>query len=224
MMAGRSSHGVARQHETAGSPVLSLQASIAVRSRVRIPLAEYSVEGEFVSFTGFGRQAEHFAIVFAGTSAQRPPLVRMHSECITGDLFGSLRCDCGPQLRQSMDWLAREGGVLLYLRQEGRGIGLFAKLDAYLLQEQGLDTYAANEALELPRDGREFHCGAQMLHALGVSSIRLISNNPDKARHLQDSGITVAEVLLTDTFSSDHNKAYLQAKLKYSGHSLTING
>ena len=110
------------------------------------------------------------------------PLVRPHSECLTGDVFGSQRCDCGPQLREAVERIAEAGGYLLYLRQEGRGIGLYAKLDAYALQDTGLDTYEANVALGHGEDERSYLVAAQMLHALGVSRVALLSNNPDKAR------------------------------------------
>ena len=113
------------------------------------------------------------------------PLVRPHSECLTGDVFGSQRCDCGPQLREAVERIADSGGFLLYLRQEGRGIGLYAKLDAYALQDTGLDTYEANLALGHGEDERSYLVAAQMLHALGVSRVALLSNNPDKARQLR---------------------------------------
>jgi GTP cyclohydrolase II len=121
------------------------------------------------------------------------PLVRIHSECITADVFGSLRCDCGAQLDRSIRLLQAEGGILLYLRQEGRGIGLLAKIDAYRLQDQGLDTYDANRALAQPADAREYACGADMLRAMGVARIRLMTNNPDKVAQLGGSGIAIVE-------------------------------
>jgi GTP cyclohydrolase II len=119
--------------------------------------------------------------------------VRLHSECLTGDVLGSERCDCGPQLREAVERIAEEGGLLLYLRQEGRGIGLYAKIEAYALQDAGLDTYEANLALGYGTDERDYTAAAQMLGALGVDRLALLSNNPDKAAQLARHGITVAE-------------------------------
>ena len=122
-----------------------------------------------------------------------PPLVRIHSECFTGDVLGSERCDCGPQLLEAVRRIAQVGGLLLYLRQEGRGIGLYAKLDAYGLQDAGLDTYDANLALGYSEDGRDYTVAAQMLGALGLDRVALLSNNPDKGAQLDRLGVTVAE-------------------------------
>ena len=129
----------------------------------------------------------------AGFREPGTPLVRLHSECLTGDVFGSERCDCGPQLREGVEAVAATGGFLLYLRQEGRGIGLYAKLDAYALQDTGMDTYEANLALGHGEDERDYTAAAQMLSALGANSIRLLSNNPDKAAQLTAHGISVSE-------------------------------
>ena len=140
-----------------------------VRTRVAVPLRfgdGYSVDAELVTFHGLTDGQEHLAVVLGEPGAT--PLVRLHSECLTGDVFGSARCDCGPQLREAVERIADRGGVLLYLRQEGRGIGLYNKLDAYALQDQGLDTYAANAALGLPEDARDYTAAAQMLQALGI--------------------------------------------------------
>ena len=200
--------------------------------RVRIALADGSL-ATFVGFHGMqsqvsngsGPRAEHFAVLFDAPDPTPPPcepLVRMHSECITGDLFGSLRCDCGPQLQQSLALLKAHGGILLYLRQEGRGIGLAAKLEAYGLQDLGMDTYAANRALSQPADAREYACGAAMLHALGVAQVRLITNNPDKASQLRRHGIRIAQVMATGTFSNPHNHGYLAAKALLTGHTLSV--
>ena len=188
------------------------------RSRIEIPIRNGAL-GTFITFDGLGPGADHFAVSF-GPAARGAPLVRMHSECITGDVFGSLRCDCGAQLEQSLDWFAAAGGVLLYLRQEGRGIGLLAKLDAYVLQDRGLDTFAANRALSLPADARSYSCGAAMLRALGIPSIRLITNNPDKRLQLEQHGIEVLETIPTDTFVTTFNRDYLSAKARVGGHAL----
>jgi GTP cyclohydrolase II len=147
--------------------------------------------------------------------------VRLHSECLTGDVFGSLRCDCGPQLRESVERLAAAGGYLLYLRQEGRGIGLYAKLDAYVLQDRGLDTYEANVALGYGADERDYTAAAQMLGALGVSRVELLSNNPDKAAQLRRLGITVARRVPTGVHLSDANAHYLKTKARL-GHTLDL--
>jgi GTP cyclohydrolase II len=196
-------------------------AKVSRRAGVSIPLPGGAL-GSFITFDGFGRNAEHFAVQFAARVPQEAPLVRMHSECITGDLFGSLRCDCGAQLEQAIELLKVEGGILIYLRQEGRGIGLAAKLEAYRLQEEGLDTYAANRALSLPADARDYACGADMLRALGVSRIRLISNNPDKGAQLARNGISVVEILPTATFLTPFNQDYLTAKARVTGHTLSV--
>lgn len=194
---------------------------LSVRAEVVVPL-NAGVQPHFVTFHGFPDHEEHFALRFAGCDHEDAPLVRVHSECITGDLFGSLRCDCGAQLNEAMDLLAANGGYLIYLRQEGRGIGLYNKLDAYLLQEQGLDTYAANRHLKLPDDARDYGCAASMLKAMGVSRIRLLSNNPAKAQQLAVHGIQIAEVVPTKTFINPHNQSYLTAKACLTGHSLLL--
>jgi len=146
----------------------------------------------------------------------------VHSECLTGDLFGSLRCDCGRQLQEATERLMREGGLLLYLRQEGRGIGLYRKLEAYKLQDAGFDTYEANRLLNLPEDGRNFQCAAQMLGALGVERVRLLSNNPDKSNALRQYGIDVVDVVNTGVYANKHNLAYLTAKREQHHHALRV--
>ncbi len=150
------------------------------------------------------------------------PLVRLHSECLTGDVLGSQRCDCGPQLRESIERLAAAGGYLLYLRQEGRGIGLYNKLDAYGLQDTGLDTYQANVALGHGPDERDYAVAAQMLLALGVEELSLLSNNPDKAAQLTAAGLTIAERLPTAVHLSPANADYLAAKARHGAHDLEV--
>jgi GTP cyclohydrolase II len=186
------------------------------RRPVMIPIGPEGVPAEFVGFDGLDG-LEHVAIRFAGRHADpsRPVLVRLHSECLTGDIFASARCDCGHQLHEAIELLSEEGGILLYLRQEGRGIGLYAKLDAYRLQDQGIDTYTANRWLNLPEDARNYTVGARMLQALGVTRIRLMTNNPDKVAQLSAAGIEVAEVRRTGVFVTDANRAYLQAKFAH---------
>jgi len=198
-----------------------------VRTRVRVPLRfgdGYRVSGEMVTFHGLVDGREHLAIRLGETAPGDVPLVRLHSECLTGDVFGSARCDCGPQLREAVERIAKRGGYLLYLRQEGRGIGLYNKLDAYALQDQGLDTYAANTALGLPEDARDYTAAAQMLTALGADDIDLLSNNPDKARQLTEHGIGVRERVNTGVHATTFNINYLLAKVNQTHHSLDLAG
>ncbi|MDI3389571.1 GTP cyclohydrolase II [Streptomyces sp. B-S-A8] len=175
---------------------------------------------KMVTFHGLGDGLEHIALVFEPTAAV--PLVRLHSECLTGDVFGSARCDCGPQLTESLQLLATEGGILLYLRQEGRGIGLYNKLDAYRLQDQGLDTFAANRELNFPDDLRDYRSAAQMLLALDTPRIRLHTNNPDKAAQLRACGIDIEEAVPTGIFRTSRNAQYLRAKAVHSGHTIDL--
>jgi GTP cyclohydrolase II len=175
------------------------------------------------SFHGLSDGKEHFALRF-GTPDADAPLVRLHSECMTGDVFGSARCDCGPQLQESLLRLHEEGGYLLYMRQEGRGIGLYAKLDAYRLQEQGHDTYAANRALGHGDDERDYTAAAEMLKALDVSRITLITNNPDKRKQLEALGIEVPAVRPTGVFQGRHNLRYLEAKVRHTHHTILLPG
>ncbi|WP_406437546.1 GTP cyclohydrolase II [Streptomyces sp. NBC_00631] len=195
------------------------------RARVRVPLRfddGYSVNAELVTFHGLTDGQEHVAVVLGEPAPGALPLVRLHSECLTGDVFGSARCDCGPQLREAVERIADRGGVLLYLRQEGRGIGLYNKLDAYALQDQGLDTYEANAALGLPEDARDYTAAAQMLAALGITDLDLLSNNPDKAEQLRGLGVTVRDRVPTGVFSTAHNVRYLRAKVLHTQHTLPL--
>lgn len=177
--------------------------------------------GTIYSFRGLSDGKEHVALRF-GTHDADAPLVRVHSECLTGDVLGSARCDCGAQLQESLLRLHEEGGYLLYLRQEGRGIGLYAKLDAYRLQEQGHDTYAANRALGHGDDERDYTGAAEMLRALGVLRITLITNNPDKRAQLEALGIEVAAVHPTGVFHGRHNVRYLEAKIRHTRHTIAL--
>ena len=201
-----------------------------IRSQITFPLRMgdgFTTTARAFTFEGLVDGREHLALglgAFARTPREegsRPTLVRLHSECLTGDVLGSQRCDCGPQLREAVGRLDRAGGYLLYLRQEGRGIGLYAKLDAYQLQSQGLDTYAANLALGYGADERDYTAAAQMLLALGLPTVRLLSNNPDKARQLRQRGITVAEQLPTGVHVSPANARYLATKAA-GGHLLDL--
>ncbi|MFB7471766.1 GTP cyclohydrolase II [Kitasatospora sp. NPDC056184] len=200
--------------------------AVRVRARVRIPLAfpdGYRAEAEVSTFHGLADGAEHLALALGTVPEGATPLVRLHSECLTGDVFGSARCDCGPQLREAVERIATAGGYLLYLRQEGRGIGLYNKLDAYALQDSGLDTYDANTALGLPEDGRDYTAAAQMLGALGVDGIDLLSNNPDKDAQLAALGVTVRRRVPTGVHVSESNVRYLRAKAERTGHSIELS-
>jgi GTP cyclohydrolase II len=190
-----------------------------IRRRIGLPLHfadGYATPATAISFTGLADAQPHLALELG-----RPgpvPLVRLHSECLTGDVFGSQRCDCGPQLREAVELIAGEGGYVLYLRQEGRGIGLYDKLDAYALQDDGLDTYDANLALGHRADERDYAGAAQMLGALGLDRIRLLSNNPDKGAQLADLGITIARQIPTGLHLTEANAAYLSTKADRGGH------
>jgi GTP cyclohydrolase II len=167
--------------------------------------------------------AEHLALMCGDLTGQKPVLARLHSECLTGDIFGSSRCDCGDQLAAGMRSIASAGcGVLLYLRQEGRGIGLVNKLRAYALQEQGLDTVDANTALGLPADRREYGSAAAILRHLGISRVRLITNNPAKVRALEEHGVRVVERIGVEIPPNPTNRAYLQTKAIRMGHLLSL--
>ncbi|OIN66854.1 bifunctional 3,4-dihydroxy-2-butanone 4-phosphate synthase/GTP cyclohydrolase II [Exiguobacterium sp. KRL4] len=167
--------------------------------------------------------AKEHVTVLSG-EAEDGMLVRLHSECLTRDVFGSKRCDCGPQLDAALERIGQEGGAVLYLRQEGRGIGLMAKLKAYELQEQGLDTVEANHALGYATDLRDYKVAAAMLHDLGVTKIRLMTNNPDKQQALEQYGITVLERVPLEIAPVPENKHYLQTKQTKLGHLLDIQG
>ncbi|WP_319463445.1 GTP cyclohydrolase II [Micromonospora sp. RTP1Z1] len=204
-----------------------------VRTQVTVPLRfpdGYVTTARVFSFDGLADGREHLAFGlgdWAATVAGQitggpPPLVRPHSECLTGDVFGSQRCDCGPQLREAVERIAEADGFLLYLRQEGRGIGLYAKLDAYALQDAGLDTYEANLALGRGADERDYTVAGQMLAALGVSRVALLSNNPDKAAQLDRLGVTVTERVSTGVHLSPANAGYLAAKVSRGDHALDL--
>jgi 3,4-dihydroxy 2-butanone 4-phosphate synthase/GTP cyclohydrolase II len=166
-------------------------------------------------------EAHHLALVMGKISEKKPVLVRVHSECLTGDVFGSRRCDCGSQLHQAMKRIAEAGsGVLVYMRQEGRGIGLAPKIHAYKLQEEGLDTVEANERLGFPMDLRDYGLGAQILSDLGVRRIRLLTNNPRKVVGLEGYDLEIVEQLPIRSEANPHNIKYLATKKKKMGHAL----
>jgi len=217
--------------EKHGIPIVTIKDLIAYRIRheqlvepmatSRVPLGE---RGDF-SMTVFCNQiddAEHFVLIKPPLFENQVPLVRIHSECITGDVFGSCKCDCGSQLQQSLDLIAAEGGVLIYLRQEGRGIGLANKLKAYALQEQGLDTVQANIELGLPVDARDYAVAYQILKYLGIDVVRLLTNNPFKVDALVQYGIKVSERIALAVKPTNENRTYLKTKQEKLGHILFI--
>jgi GTP cyclohydrolase II len=202
-----------------------------IRTQIMLPLRfadGFATTARVYSFDGLADGREHLALglgdrasaVSVDTGAA--PLVRVHSECFTGDVLGSERCDCGPQLLEAVRRIEEVGGLLLYLRQEGRGIGLYAKLDAYALQDSGLDTYDANLALGYTEDGRDYTVAAQMLRALGLDRVALLSNNPDKSAQLDRLGITVTQRVPTGLHLNATNARYLATKARRGAHTLDL--
>lgn len=176
---------------------------------------------DLIAFRQTNTNDIHMALIKGAWEENEPVMVRVHSSCITGDIFGSCRCDCGPQLHSAMKMVEEEGkGVVLYMNQEGRGIGLINKLKAYKLQEQGMDTVQANLALGLPMDNRDYGVGAQILRDLNVSKIRLISNNPTKRVGLLGYGLEIIEQIPIEIASNPHNEKYLTTKRDKMGHSI----
>ena len=192
-------------------------------------VAETRLPTRYGEFTAYGYRitidnSEHIALVYGDISGPEPVLTRVHSECLTGDVFGSHRCDCGPQLDESLQRVVEEGrGVVIYLRgHEGRGIGLVAKLQAYALQDGGRDTVDANLDLGLPADARHYGTATQILRDLAVTSVRLLTNNPDKTSNLEDYGVPVAERVALRTHANHHNWAYLRTKRDRMGHAIDL--
>ena len=205
----------------------------AVRTSVSVPLRfadGFAADADVMTFRGLVDGKEHLLLGLGdwrgaldeARAGGEAPLMRPHSECLTGDVFGSERCDCGPQLREAVERIAEAGGFLAYLRQEGRGIGLYAKLDAYALQDTGLDTYEANRAVGHADDERDYTMVAQMLAAVGVERIRLLSNNPDKATQLESLGVQVEAQVPTAVHLTAANARYLAAKRDVTGHLLEM--
>jgi GTP cyclohydrolase II len=203
----------------------------SVRRQVRLPLRTadgFRAQAEAITFDGLADGRDHLALALGpwreavrrGSGGGPPPLVRLHSECLTGDVFGSERCDCGPQLREGLERVQQAGGFVLYLRHEGRGIGLVHKIDAYALQDGGLDTYEANLALGHDEDERDYAPAAEMLAALGARRIALLTNNPDKVRQLREHGVEVTEQVPTALHLTPANRRYLAAKARRGEHLL----
>ncbi len=188
--------------------------------QARLPLS-VSEKGRLHIFRPDDGGEEHYAIEIGRPDREKPVLARLHSACFTGDLLGSLKCDCGPQLRGALAQMGQEGaGILLYMNQEGRGIGLANKMRAYALQDQGFDTVEANHRLGFEDDERDFRLGADILHQMKVTSVRLLTNNPNKVEMMERSGIAVAERVPLKLGENHHNHAYLATKAKKSGHIL----
>ena len=192
---------------------------LAIATRARLPVSA-SETAEIVAFRSPDEPREHVALII-GKRDSSPPVVRLHSECLTGDVLGSLKCDCGPQLHEALHQIADSTwGVLLYLRQEGRGIGLINKLRAYALQDQGFDTVDANVRLGFAIDARDFSVAARMLDLLGIGGVRLLTNNPNKVAGLEKAGIKVTERLPIILPANPHNEQYLATKRDRTGHQL----
>jgi GTP cyclohydrolase II len=190
---------------------------LRIVARARLPVAS-AEDAEIVAFRTDEMPGEHVALLI-GQPDGNPPLVRLHSECLTGDVLGSLKCDCGPQLQAAIAAIQASGwGILLYLRQEGRGIGLINKLRAYALQDQGFDTVDANTRLGFAVDSRNFAVAARMLTLLGQHSVRLLTNNPEKVAGLEAAGVTVAERVPHTLPPNPHNARYLATKRDRTGH------
>jgi 3,4-dihydroxy 2-butanone 4-phosphate synthase/GTP cyclohydrolase II len=214
-----------------GFKIISVTDLIAYRSRhekLVHRVAEAKLPTKFGEFTAMAYKsdvdpAEHIALVMGDVVGGQPVLIRVHSECATGDIFGSLRCDCGEQLAIALKMIAKEGrGVLIYMRQEGRGIGFHNKIKAYALQDQGMDTVEANVSLGFAPDLRDYGVGAQIMTDLGIHEIRLITNNPKKVISLEGHGLKVVQTVPVVVKPNPHNQRYLETKQKKMGHLLGI--
>ena len=199
--------------------------SFVHRAAETIIPTEYGSEFTMIAFENDVDQLTHIALVKGKINSEQPVLVRVHSECMTGDIFGSLRCDCGDQLHQAMEMIAKEGvGVIIYLRQEGRGIGLVNKLKAYELQrKQGIDTVEANIKLGFKDDLRDYGIGAQMLRNIGVRKMKLLTNNPKKMVGLEGYGLSIVEQIPIEIEPNEYNRCYLECKKLKMGHTLQLN-
>jgi len=214
-----------------GLKLISIEDLVAYRMRTeslverQVDVALPTIHGDFrlVAFKQTTTNEEHLALIKGTWAKDEPVLVRVHSSCVTGDIFGSCRCDCGPQLHHAMDLIEREGkGVIVYMQQEGRGIGLLNKLKAYKLQEQGADTVEANLMLGFDMDARDYGVGAQILHDLGVRKMRLLTNNPRKRTGLVGYGLEIVENLPIEIPANAHNRDYLLTKKRKMGHQLGL--
>lgn len=198
-----------------------LRTESLIKREIGVDLPTNSGSFDLIAFRQTNTDEIHLALLKGSWEADEPIMVRVHSSCVTGDIFGSCRCDCGPQLHAAMEMVEKEGkGVVLYMNQEGRGIGLINKLKAYKLQEQGMDTVQANIALGLPMDSRDYGVGAQILRDLGVGKIRLISNNPQKRVGLLGYGLEIVEQIPIEITPNPHNEKYLTTKRDKMGHTI----
>ena len=192
---------------------------IPSEAKLPTPHGEFKIRVFHEAETGM----DHVVLTLGDMGGPDPVLVRMHSECLTGDVFGSMRCDCGAQLNAAMDMVRERGwGALLYLRQEGRGIGLHAKIQAYHLQDEGADTLDANLLLGYPADARNYRIAAEMLEAMGINRVCLITNNPDKVEQLSSLGVDVVERISLVVGVGDENRRYLETKALRMGHNITF--
>ncbi|SDX47607.1 GTP cyclohydrolase II [Ruegeria halocynthiae] len=213
-------HGLTCIDHTRAAPHLTDRSTLHPVVAARLPM-EVSEAGRLHVFRPEDGGEEHYAVEIGRPDRDKPVLARLHSACFTGDLMGSLKCDCGPQLRGALTQMGAEGaGVLLYLNQEGRGIGLANKMRAYFLQDQGFDTVEANHRLGFEDDERDFRLGSDILKSLGFSSVRLLTNNPAKIAMMERAGIAVSERVPLKVGETDFNRAYLATKAAKSGHLL----
>ena len=214
-------HGTGGAAEVSSAGIHGYEAPerLAITARARLPV-EAAEQCEIIAFRTPDAAQDHIALIVGNPNGQ-PPLVRLHSECLTGDVLGSLKCDCGPQLKAALTLMAEAGwGILLYMRQEGRGIGLVNKLRAYALQDQGFDTVDANTRLGFAVDARNFGLAARMLKLLSQDNIRLLTNNPEKVSRMEAAGITVVERVPHKLPPNPHNLNYLNTKRDRTGHRL----
>ncbi|MEP3051895.1 MAG: GTP cyclohydrolase II [Erythrobacter sp.] len=216
--------GEAQPIQAADLAAYAATGELSIATRARLPI-NASEDAQIIAFRSSADTREHVALIIGDQSGDAVPLVRLHSECLTGDILGSLKCDCGPQLDAALAAMADEAasggwGVLLYLRQEGRGIGLINKLRAYSLQDQGFDTVDANQRLGLPDEARDFPVAARMLELLGPNQIRLMTNNPRKVKALEEAGVEVIERVAHQLPDNPYNADYLATKRDRSGHLL----
>lgn len=220
---------IAKKHNL---KIISIEDLIAYRLKnesiitrdVQVKMPTKYGDFDLIAYRQTTNDQEHLVLIKGTWKKDEPVMVRVHSSCLTGDIFGSCRCDCGPQLQRSMEMIEKEGkGVIVYMNQEGRGIGLLNKLKAYKLQEEGLDTVEANEELGFKPDERDYGVGAQIIRDLGITKIRLMSNNPKKRAGLIGYGLEIVENIAIEIQSNEHNKFYLQTKRDKMGHSLKLD-
>lgn len=213
-------HGLTTISQSAAEPLLSASSPLHPVAAARLPM-DAAEAGRLHIFRPDDGAEEHYAVEIGRPDRSKPVLARLHSACFTGDVLGSLKCDCGPQLRGALTQMGEAGaGVLLYLNQEGRGIGLANKMRAYSLQDQGFDTVEANHRLGFEDDERDFRLGAAILQRLGFSQVRLLTNNPNKIAMMEKTGVHVAERVALKVGENAHNQHYLATKASKSGHML----